>query len=393
MDTAVRTDVRSHQGVRLAKWTWRAAEPKAAILLHHGLGASSRFDWLRASERGGVHDSLTDSLIASLIAAGITVVSYDCQSHGESESIRPARRCYFERFDDLAWDLLDAHDALRRTLPDEIPIFWGGGSMGGGVVVRTSMLRDRIDAAGIILLAPMLSLTKVREEYIVPALGIKNGHLRPVLDLFSRWLPTLPVVARPENTLNPHLDAEFKAEPSNYLGAVRVRPAAEFTLFTEALMDPRRGPRALERVSCRDLLCVHALADTFVEPQGTVAAFERAKVRGLRTMLLIGRAGGEAGELRESGGASGTPPPEESAAREQLRALTDLGMWHALTQEPGAEKLGSAVAAWIIESAGRLRAEREAAAARRLESIALVPAAVLPEPLLPGYAIAGMGYC
>ena len=79
--------------------------------------------------------------------------------------------------------MLQVHDAVRSEAGAEQPVFWLGGSMGGGVCARAAQLRSPEEggAAGLLLLAPMLSLTTVREEYLVPALGLRNKHLYPVM--------------------------------------------------------------------------------------------------------------------------------------------------------------------------------------------------------------------
>ena len=62
----------------------------------------------------------------------------------------------------------------------------------------------------------------MREQYVLPSLGLKNGHLQPVLHSASYWLPTLPLVKRAPNTAHPAMDAAFFAEPTNYHGDFRV---------------------------------------------------------------------------------------------------------------------------------------------------------------------------
>ena len=42
---------------------------------------------------------------------------------------------------------------------------------------------------------------QVREEYVVPALGIRNRHLYPLMHQISAWLPTLPVTSGSPTTI------------------------------------------------------------------------------------------------------------------------------------------------------------------------------------------------
>jgi len=152
------------QGIRLTTFRFDAKSPKAAVILVHGVGTGCRYEFLRATHKGGPHTQYKDSLLDVLQRAGITCLTYDQQSHGNSDCLIPDTRCYFDRFDDLAHDLLKIHETFVTTLPPDTPVFWLGLSMGGGVVARASQLRlpTAPPLQGLILLAPMLSLTKVR---------------------------------------------------------------------------------------------------------------------------------------------------------------------------------------------------------------------------------------
>ena len=64
----------------------------------------------------------------------------------------------------LASDLLAVTDAVGASTSK--PIFWLAVSMGGAVVSRALQMRP--DAvAGVVLLAPMISLTKVRNSRVL----------------------------------------------------------------------------------------------------------------------------------------------------------------------------------------------------------------------------------
>ena len=223
----------------------------------------------------------------------------------------------------------------------------------------------------------------------MPALGIRNRHLHPVMHQISEWIPTLPVVKKAVNTLHPHLEQErpyltytelvhlsnthlsrclhaqfvtsnrasghhtrvlhasqeCKADSQNYNGGVRGRVATEFVLVTEAFMAPRGGARALEGANCANALLMHARRDGYVDPAGSVAFFERVQCAGSKTLLLFG---GDAhtSELRTVG------PP---TARAELEALRDIDMGHAITQEPGTERVAAAAAKWVCECSARVR--------------------------------------
>lgn len=239
---------------------------------------------------------------------------------------------------------LQVHDLVRSEIPADEPIFWLGISMGGGVCVRAAQMREPAAASGLVLLAPMLSLTAVREEYLLRSLGIRNRHLYPIMNQLSYFLPTVKLVKKAENTVHPHIEREIAADPLNNTQPICVRPATEFVLITEAFM-AQGGEKSLEAVRCRDLLLVHALADTFVEPGGSLAAYSRCSVSRSKTLLLIGAGDARTeGSLQQEGGG-------DARVTASLEKMKNVGMWHALTQEPGNTELADAIAEWICERA------------------------------------------
>ena len=44
----------------------------------------------------------------------------------------------------------------------------------------------------------------------------------------------------------------------------------------------------------------------------------------------------------------------------ELEAIKDVDMWHALTQEPGAERLAAAAAKWVCACNARVRSGQRA---------------------------------
>ena len=113
-------------------------------------------------------------------------------------------------------------------------------------------------------------------------------------------------------------------DEQNYNGGARGRVATEFVLVTEAFMAPHGGARALEGVSCANVLLMHAWCDNNTDPAGSVAFYERAQCAGSKALLLFG-GDADASELRTAG------PP---TAHAELEALKDVDMCHLLTQEP-----------------------------------------------------------
>ena len=68
----------------------------------HGYGVGGRFEFLRARQPGGPHDSYNGSFSEIMRDRGLTVVVMDMQGMGDSERVRPKTSAYFERFDQCA---------------------------------------------------------------------------------------------------------------------------------------------------------------------------------------------------------------------------------------------------------------------------------------------------
>jgi alpha-beta hydrolase superfamily lysophospholipase len=214
-------------------------------VLIHGYGQSAHFEFLTAKYPGGPHSEWEKSILQQLVDAGVSCYAMDLQGHGESEGARGLRG-FFEAFDDLAIDLLQLHDVVRRETDGSLPIFWLGTSMGGAVACRAVQMRASAPD-GLVMLAPMISLAKVAEKAVCGA--IRNRHLSPVGGLLSWLLPTLPLIKKSESVLAQQLDAEFRADVTNYTGSVRVRVAYHFDCLSREFLAPD-GPKALEQITC-----------------------------------------------------------------------------------------------------------------------------------------------
>jgi acylglycerol lipase len=333
--------------LKLQRFTIKAERPKAVCILVHGYGQSAHFEFLCATYPGGPHSIWDDSILQHLADAGISCYSMDLQGHGESEGARDLRG-YFEDFDDLAYDLLQLHGVVRDETGGELPIYWLGCSMGSAVACRATQLDANSGVAGMVMLAPMISLEKVAQKSVLGP--IKNKHLAPIGGLLSFLVPTLPLVAKSESVLAQQIDKEFRNDTTNYTGSVRVRVANHFNNACNAFISPT-GPRRLERVTCPAMLIIHANGDTMTEPNGSVQLFERASCA-RKTLILISGPDGSAGAIklyangkRKDGLPKGLPG---------MAALRGLNMWHSITTEPGCEKVSAAVAEWICKEAGDL---------------------------------------
>jgi len=117
------------------------------------------------------------------------VCGIDLRGHGRSGG-HP--RCFIENFDADYSDDVRAFAASVRgcDLPAfaRTPIFLVGGSLGGCIAMRAA-IRDASLFAGLVLLAPMLSLEKVARQGL-------NWLLRPIGAAISLLAPAAAVRAR-----------------------------------------------------------------------------------------------------------------------------------------------------------------------------------------------------
>lgn len=149
-------------GVRLH---WRASpadRPRAALVVHHGLGD---------------HSGRYEALARDLGASGIRVFSYDARGHGGS----PGQRGHVRDFSLFAEDL----GAFRRHLAsalDGLPLFLFGHSMGGLIALRHLQRVDPTTWRGGILSAPALGV-RLRVPAWKAMLGVLLSRVAPRISL------------------------------------------------------------------------------------------------------------------------------------------------------------------------------------------------------------------
>ena len=111
------------------------SSPKAIVIYFHGMGG-----YMRVS-----------SLLAKKISEeNIAVYGYDYRGHGKSEG----KKSYFQDVEILIKDSILFIDKIREMHP-KLPIFIGGGSLGGQIAYKIS-LRFPGEYKGVFLLAPAL---------------------------------------------------------------------------------------------------------------------------------------------------------------------------------------------------------------------------------------------
>lgn len=123
-------------GAPVQGYVWHAADPRAAVLLMHGLG-----------EYAGRYVERYSRLIPALVGAGFSVYAYDQRGHGRSLGRRAVVDVSL-----LEEDHLRARETLRGQ---PLPLFAFGHSL-GGLITAASVARDPRGLAGVILSSPAL---------------------------------------------------------------------------------------------------------------------------------------------------------------------------------------------------------------------------------------------
>lgn len=166
-----------------AGFVWRAAAPRARVLLQHGYG-----------EYAGRYVARYAGLIPALNAAGFDVYAFDFEGHGETGGAPGVADIKIAVEDHLA-----ARDAL--TL-DGAPLFLFGHSL-GGLVTAASVAREQRGVAGVVLSAPALLI-----------------ELSPVLKLIANLLGGIAPAAR----LTPPIAPESLSRIPEEVAAYRADP-------------------------------------------------------------------------------------------------------------------------------------------------------------------------
>ncbi len=148
-------------GVRLHYRAWPVDEPRAAVLVLHGLFEHSR----RYLE-----------LAAAMNDAGFSTFAMDHRGHGLSDG----RRGHVARFGRFVDDVHRFHRVVVKDLPPGTPRFLLGHSMGGLIAIRF-LEEHQPELAGAVITSPWLG---VAQE--VP------GWQRALAGILSRVAPVVP---------------------------------------------------------------------------------------------------------------------------------------------------------------------------------------------------------
>jgi alpha-beta hydrolase superfamily lysophospholipase len=218
-------------GVMLLTQSWlpKSGEPKAVVVLVHGLK-----DY---SDRYG-------DFAHALTQHGYAVYAYDQRGHGDSAG----DRVWVGQFDDYLDDLGAFVERVRQEQPGK-PFFLFGHSMGGAVVTLYT-IRKQPDANGLVLSAAALKIDA-------------NGLLRGSVHLFSTIAPSLAVFELKDEDFSRDKAVvdSMKHDPLIYDGSGPARTAGE---VLNAIGEIRERSQELKV----PVLAMHGTLDKVTPPSG-----------------------------------------------------------------------------------------------------------------------------
>ena len=224
--------------LNLYKNEWLVINPKAIILLLHGLGEySGRYEY--------------NQLAKSFNRAGISVTSFDFRGGGKSDGLVG----HIDRFIQLTEDLAMIAEAEK---PKDIPFVLLSHSLGGLIATRYLIdYKDHpFDMA--IFSAPAVK----SDDRMAPI-------LRKIAPIISKLFPKLPAAKFAQDMISkdPEVRSRYQSDPLIYKGKIRARKGYEVMMSMEYVM---------ERFTAIDLpiLVMHGVDDKITDPLGSQMLFD-----------------------------------------------------------------------------------------------------------------------
>jgi alpha-beta hydrolase superfamily lysophospholipase len=227
-------------GLALYLQGWRPDEKcRAAVAIVHGI-----------NEHGGRYARLAGDLNRQ----GVAVYALDLRGHGRSEG----ERAWIVSFDQFLDDVETLLRLVREKEPN-VPVFLFGHSL-GGLIVTWAALNRPLDARGLILSSPALSVG-----------GKVFPILRRLAAFFSAVWPKMRFVQMGYHFMShdPRVAEDFKNDPLVYHGKFPVRTGAEI------LRVAKLAQQRFEKIRL-PLLIMHGTHDVVTDPRGSRLLYTRA---------------------------------------------------------------------------------------------------------------------
>lgn len=236
------TSYATHDGLKLYLQAWMPENPKAGMLLVHGLG-----------EHSGRYGHLVDKLNK----LGVAVFTFDGRGHGKSAEGKPT--AYFDSYEDYLKDIDALFGKVKTYLPG-LPSFLYGHSMGGGLVAAY-VLKYKPQAAGVILSSPAIKEAEGTSPILIAISGLVN-----------RFFPKLKVLKLDIASVSriPEEVEKYKKDPLIYQENIPARTGYELYQMMQFIQNNA------ESFDCPFLL-IHGDADRLTNPKGSELLAKKAK--------------------------------------------------------------------------------------------------------------------
>ncbi|MCH1491834.1 MAG: lysophospholipase [Luminiphilus sp.] len=237
-------------GIRYRHWA-PDGEPKAAVVLVHGLG-----------EHSGRYQHVAEAFIAR----GFAVVAPDHMGHGES----PGERVFVSHFDDYLAGVRECRQLISSHYPER-PCFILGHSMGGLITARL-LLEDQAQYQGALFSGPAFA---AGEPPPAPVMWIGR--------LLAKLLPRMGMLALDGSGVSrdPKVVAAYEADPLVNHGKVTAGLGIAIFDAMDQVMN-QAGTLTLP------MLIMHGGADTLAAPAGSEAFAERVTAKDVSLQILPG---------------------------------------------------------------------------------------------------------
>ena len=219
-------------GVRLFSQYWKPRNPKAVLLIVHGL-----------KDHGSRYESLSEQLTSH----GYAVFALDLRGHGKSEG----ERAFVGSFDEYIHDLEIFYERVRH-MESGRPVFLFGHSMGGAIALLYILTRKPA-IGGLLLSAPALKVPNNVSSIIVW-----------ITKLIGRITPSRPVLKLDNNLFTRDKDflAAMNSDPLIYNQPHPARTAAE---LLRAIARIQKTMSTLEAPT----VVMHGTDDKITNPEGS----------------------------------------------------------------------------------------------------------------------------
>jgi len=225
-------------GLKLHRNVWPIDNPKAILLLEHGLGEhSGRYEY--------------QQLAKDLNSAGYSMVSFDHRGSGRSEGLV----AHIDRFTQLTDDLAMVAKAEHQK---NIPNILLSHSLGG--LIATRYLIDHKDHP---FDMAIFSAPAVKADDSMAPL------LRKIAPIISKLFPKLPAAKLAQNMISkdPAVRDRYQADSLIYKGKVRARKGYETMKCMEYILDK------FDRIQL-PILIMHGGDDKITDPIGSQTLYD-----------------------------------------------------------------------------------------------------------------------